>query len=86
MAPEQFHGKAGLRQRRLLRRRDDVSDADRVAAIRHPTPADLARLSRGDLVTAPRLKNPKIPEGDQRHRPAGTGGGANGAVSNAPPT
>src|SRR4030095_13256466 len=28
----------------------------------NPTPADLARLSRGDLVTGPRLKNPKLPK------------------------
>ena len=27
-----------------------------------PSPADLDRLMRGDLVTPPRLKNPKIPK------------------------
>jgi serine/threonine protein kinase len=27
-----------------------------------PAPADLARLARGELITAPRLKNPKIPK------------------------
>jgi hypothetical protein len=27
-----------------------------------PSPADLARLKRGELLTAPRLKNPKIPK------------------------
>src|SRR5438552_2690927 len=27
-----------------------------------PSPADLERLQRGDLLTAPRLKNPKIPK------------------------
>jgi hypothetical protein len=27
-----------------------------------PAPADMDRLMRGDLVTAPRLKNPKLPK------------------------
>ena len=40
-----------------------------------PAPADLARLARGELLTAPRLKNPKIPKGHQRHRPARDGAG-----------
>ena len=62
MAPEQFHGKAVF-----------ASDIYSVGVTMYqmmtgslpydtPTPADLARLSRGDLVTAPRLKNPKIPK------------------------
>ena len=62
MAPEQFHGKAVF-----------ASDVYSVGVTMYqmltgslpydtPTPADLARLSRGDLVTAPRLKNPKIPK------------------------
>ena len=62
MAPEQFHGRAVF-----------ASDVYSVGVTMYqmltgslpydtPTPADLARLSRGDLVTAPRLKNPKIPK------------------------
>jgi serine/threonine-protein kinase len=62
MAPEQFYGKAVF-----------ASDIYSVGVTMYqmmtgslpydtPQPADLARLSRGELVTAPRLKNPKIPK------------------------
>jgi eukaryotic-like serine/threonine-protein kinase len=62
MAPEQFHGKAVF-----------ASDVYSVGVTMYqmltgslpydtPAPADLARLSRGELVTAPRIKNPKIPK------------------------
>jgi serine/threonine-protein kinase len=62
MAPEQFHGKAVF-----------ASDVYSVGVTMYqmltgslpydtPAPADLARLQRGELVTAPRLKNPKIPK------------------------
>ena len=62
MAPEQFHGKAVF-----------ASDIYSVGVTMYqmltgslpydtPSPADLARLQRGELVTAPRLKNPKIPK------------------------
>jgi serine/threonine protein kinase len=62
MAPEQFHGKAVF-----------ASDVYSVGVTMYqmmtgslpydtPAPADLARLARGELVTAPRLKNPKIPK------------------------
>jgi serine/threonine-protein kinase len=62
MAPEQFHGKAVF-----------ASDIYSVGVTMYqmltgslpydtPTPADLARLARGELITAPRLKNPKIPK------------------------
>jgi eukaryotic-like serine/threonine-protein kinase len=62
MAPEQFHGRAVF-----------ASDIYSVGVTMYqmltgslpydtPAPADLARLSRGELVTAPRLKNPKIPK------------------------
>jgi eukaryotic-like serine/threonine-protein kinase len=62
MAPEQFQGKAVF-----------ASDVYSVGVTMYqmltgslpydtPAPADLARLSRGELVTAPRLKNPKIPK------------------------
>jgi serine/threonine-protein kinase len=62
MAPEQFHGKAVF-----------ASDIYSVGVTMYqmltgslpydtPAPADLARLSRGELVTSPRIKNPKIPK------------------------
>jgi len=62
MAPEQFQGKAVF-----------ASDVYSVGVTIYqmltgslpydtPSPADLARLTRGELVTAPRLKNPKIPK------------------------
>jgi len=62
MAPEQFHGKAVF-----------ASDIYSVGVTMYqmltgslpydtPAPADLARLARGELITAPRLKNPKIPK------------------------
>jgi len=62
MAPEQFHGKAVF-----------ASDLYSVGVTMYqmltgelpydtPTPADLPRLMRGELTTAPRLKNPKLPK------------------------
>src|SRR3954447_21070740 len=62
MAPEQFHGKAVF-----------ASDLYSVGVTMYqmltgilpydtPSPADLDRLMRGDLVTAPRLRNPKVPK------------------------
>jgi serine/threonine-protein kinase len=62
MAPEQFHGKAVF-----------ASDIYSVGVTMYqmltgslpydtPSPSDLARLTRGELVTAPRLKNPKVPK------------------------
>jgi serine/threonine-protein kinase len=62
MAPEQFHGKAVF-----------ASDVYSVGVTMYqmltgslpydtPAPADLARLARGELVTSPRIKNPKIPK------------------------
>ena len=61
MAPEQFHGKAVF-----------ASDLYSLGVTMYqmltgslpydtPTPADLARLMRGDLIVAPRVKNPRIP-------------------------
>ena len=44
MAPEQFQRQGGVRLRPLLARRDDVSDADRRAAVRH---AVACRISIG---------------------------------------
>jgi serine/threonine protein kinase len=61
MAPEQFHGKAVF-----------ASDLYSIGVTMYqmltgelpydtPSPADLDRLMRGDLVTPPRVRNPKIP-------------------------
>ena len=62
MAPEQFQGKAvfssdiyslGITMYQML---------TGTLPYDTPTPADLDRLMRGDLVTAPRLRNSKIPK------------------------
>ena len=61
MAPEQFHGKAVF-----------ASDVYSIGVTMYqmltgtlpydtPSPADIERLMRGDLVTAPRLRNGKVP-------------------------
>ena len=63
MAPEQFHGKAVF-----------ASDVYSVGVTMYqmltgslpydtPAPADIDRLMRGELITAPRLRNSKIPRG-----------------------
>jgi serine/threonine protein kinase len=63
MAPEQFHGKAVF-----------ASDLYSVGVTMYqmltgelpyntPTPADIGKLMRGELVVAPRVKNSKIPKG-----------------------
>jgi serine/threonine-protein kinase len=62
MAPEQFHGKAVF-----------ASDVYSIGVTMYqmmtgslpydtPSPGDLGRLMRGELVTAPRLKNSRIPK------------------------
>ncbi len=61
MAPEQFHGKAvfasdvyslGVTMYQML---------TGVLPYDTPSPADLDRLMAGELLTAPRLRNPKVP-------------------------
>jgi serine/threonine-protein kinase len=62
MAPEQFHGKAVF-----------ASDIYSVGVTMYqmltgtmpydtPAPADIKRLERGELLSSPRIKNPKIPK------------------------
>jgi serine/threonine protein kinase len=62
MAPEQFRGRAvfasdlyslGITMYQML---------TGVLPYEAPAPADMDRLLRGELVTAPRLKNPKLPK------------------------
>jgi eukaryotic-like serine/threonine-protein kinase len=62
MAPEQFHGKAvfasdlysiGVTMYQML---------TGVLPYDTPSPADLARLMRGELLTGPRLRNAKVPK------------------------
>jgi len=62
MAPEQFRGRAvfasdlyslGITMYQML---------TGVLPYESPSPADVGRLARGDLVTAPRLRNPKLPK------------------------
>ena len=61
MAPEQFYGKAVF-----------ASDIYSVGVTMYqmftgtmpydtPTPRDITRLARGEMLSAPRIKNPKIP-------------------------
>ena len=62
MAPEQFHGKAVFASDLYSVGVTIYQMMTGVLPYDTPSPADLDRLMRGELVTAPRLKNPKIPK------------------------
>jgi serine/threonine-protein kinase len=61
MAPEQFHGKAVFASDLYSLGITIYQMITGVLPYDTPTPADLDRLMRGELVTAPRVKNPRIP-------------------------
>ena len=62
MAPEQFHGKAVFASDLYSLGVTMFQMLTGVLPYDTPSPADLDRLMRGELVTAPRSKNPKIPK------------------------
>ena len=61
MAPEQFHGKAVFASDLYSIGVTMYQMMTGVLPYGTPSPADLDRLMRGELVTAPRLRNPRIP-------------------------
>ncbi len=80
MAPEQFHGKAVF-----------ASDVYSIGVTMYqmltgtlpyatPSPADLDRLMKGELVSSPRAAEPQDSEGHRRHRHARAGARAHGAL------
>src|SRR5207244_4671613 len=62
MAPEQFHAKAVFAYDLYSLGVTMYQMMTGVLPYDTPSPADLDRLIRGDLISAPRLKNPKIPK------------------------
>jgi serine/threonine protein kinase len=62
MAPEQFHGKAVFASDLYSLGVTMYQMFTGVLPYESPSPADLDRLMRGELLTPPRLKNPKIPK------------------------
>ena len=62
MAPEQFHGKAVFASDLYSLGVTMYQMFTGVLPYDTPTPADLDRLMRGDLLTPPRLRNAKIPK------------------------
>jgi serine/threonine-protein kinase len=62
MAPEQFDGKAVFASDLYSLGVTMFQMLTGVLPYAQPSPADLERLKRGELLTAPRLKNPKIPK------------------------
>jgi serine/threonine protein kinase len=62
MAPEQFHGKAMFASDLYSLGVTMFQMLTGVLPYDTPTPADLERLTRGELLTSPRLKNRKVPK------------------------
>jgi serine/threonine protein kinase len=62
MAPEQFQGKAVFASDLYSLGVTMYQMFTGVLPYETPSPADLDRLMRGDLLTPPRLRNPKIPK------------------------
>src|SRR6202011_2521121 len=61
MAPEQFHGKASFASDLYSLGVTMYQMLTGVMPYNTPTPQDLEKLMRGDLVSAPKLRNPRIP-------------------------
>src|SRR6202048_4752900 len=62
MAPEQFHGKAVFASDLYSLGVTMYQMFTGVLPYDTPSPADLDRLMRGELLTAPRLRNPRVPK------------------------